>query len=215
MAASKPVSEIEIVNLALLQLHQGAVTSLLDENDAAAVAALRCVASTRRGLLRSHPWNFAKKRAKLNLLATPTPAFDFEAYYQLPPDCLRIIRVGTEAEPYAPSEYDIEGRYLALKDTPTTVPLTYTRDVEDVTLWDALFVEAVTKYLAVELCPAITGDRGIQRELRTRAQEFLAEAVAIDHQEAPVRVTDRDYFAEARANVEGEIPQLSVDWDSV
>lgn len=216
MSASKPVSEIEVANLALLQLHQGAITSVDDENDPAAVAVKRIIAQRRRSVLRNYVWNFAKKRALAARVTSAAPAFDYDSYYQLPNDLVRLLWVGEDADRYNPYDWDIEGRYLLLAGTENSVKITYTRDVTDVTLWDSLFVDVIVLEIADHLCMPITGDRALQQMIQARLKEIRAEAVAVDHQERPVRVTEMDRIAQARM-LDSEIPQLdvssSVEWN--
>lgn len=209
--SAKPTAEIDLVNLALMQLHQGEVTSLLDSNDPLAQLALKAVAMVRRGLLRSSTlWNFAKQRASASRVTTATPAFDFDSFYTLPNDCLRIHRIGELAADKV--SHDIQGRYLCLQDTEPSVYLTYTRDEEDINKWDALFVEAFVIELAIWLCFPVTGDRAIQRELRSRLTEILSEAATVDLQEKPLDIEDYSRPQLAREDAYSVFSDISVVW---
>lgn len=187
--SAKPTAEIDLVNLALMQLHQGEVTSLLDTNDPLAQLALKAVAMVRRGLLRSTTlWNFAKERTTAARVTSSTPAFDFDSFYTLPNNCIRIRSIGKQCADKV--RHDIQGRYLCLDGTEASVPITYTKDEEDINKWDPLFVEAFVIELAIWLCFPVTGDRAMQRELRSRLQEILAEAATVDLQEKPLDFDD-------------------------
>lgn len=63
--------------------------------------ARRCAAiyaSTRRGLLRMHPWSFAKKRAQLAPVSTH-PAFGYSNAFPLPKDfCVYTIQASTNTK---------------------------------------------------------------------------------------------------------------------
>lgn len=211
--SAKPTAEIELVNLALMQLHQGEVTSLLDTNDPLAQLALKAVAMVRRGLLRSTTlWNFAKKRDTCPKTVGSAPSFDFESFYTIPNDCIRIHRIGEMCA--SKVRHDIQGRLLCLDGAESSVPITYTRDEDDINKWDPLFVEAFVIELAIWLCFPVTGDRAIQRELRGRLQEILAEAATVDLQEKPLDIQDysRPQLARELWDVQSDI---TVSWPDV
>lgn len=209
---AQPTSSVDLVNIALLQLYQGNITSLQDANDPVATAGLRLYDMRRRSLLRNFLWNFARTRNVASLVSNQAPPFDYQAYYQLPLDCLALQWVGFDWNRYASFDYDIQGRFILLNpDDPAwmtappngatqqpSVNIEYTRDETDVTLFDPLFVDTFTLNLAVDMCMPVTGDRELLADLRSRLKEVLAEAVAANHRERPIRVTQVDYIAQAR-----------------
>src|SRR6266704_7210343 len=85
-------SEVDIVNLAMVQLGQSRITTMLDTSKAAK-SANAIFALERDRELRSHIWNFAVKRVQL-AASTVRPAFGFQSQYPLPADYLRAIAVG-------------------------------------------------------------------------------------------------------------------------
>lgn len=213
--SAKPTAEIDLVNLSLMQLHQGEVTSLLDTNDPVAQLALIQVAPTRRMLLRSSAlWNFAKKRDTAARVTNITPKFDYDSFYQLPQDLLRLHYIGEERD-RCNRRYDIQGRFLLLDGTDASVPVTYTRDEEDISLWDALFVDCFILQLAIKLAFPVTGDRGIQRELRDQLKELLPEAAIVDLQERPLQFDDHSNAQRARESLDihSDIRLASNAWD--
>lgn len=200
--SAKPTSEIELVNLALMQLHQGMVSSLLDENDAAAEAALLLVAPCRRALLRGYMWNFAKKRGAMLKVANKTPKFGFDSFYQQPEDMVRFLAFDPAA---CVQRYDIEGRYICLDGTANSVNIEYIKDETDVNLWDASFVKAFYLELAIELCMPVTGDLKKQMGLRDRQKEWLPEALGVDLLEKPLEITDESKAQRARESLHDDL----------
>ena len=212
---AKPVSDIEIVNLALLQIHEAGVTTLSDTNNVVSTMGRNLVAPTRRATLGNYCiWNFAKKRTYISKDNNTAPAFDYESRYLLPNDFIRLVQVGTEEDQWDPQLYDIEGRYILTNDSDASIPIIYVRDVEEVNEWSPLFVDLVVLELAVRLCVPVTGDRLLKRDLVAERDGKIAEAAMVDHQERPVQVIEVDPIRDARM-LGSEIPQLrvpSADW---
>jgi hypothetical protein len=166
---------LNIVNSALLLAGCDTITSLTQENTRNARVANTIYDQIRQGMLRSHPWNFATKRASLALL-TETPAFGYSYYYQLPADCLRIVR---EENPNV--IYKVEGRRI-LTDQPG-INIIYIYDVEDVSAMDRLFIEALTYRLAAQFAAMIKLDPGLGGAMDSKAEICERKARQVDGQE--------------------------------
>jgi hypothetical protein len=204
MPLQPPLADIDILNLALLQLGQAPVDSFDDKNDRAAVAGSRLYPFCRQTLLRNHTWNFARKRVELTA-TTETPPFDYTNVYNMPNDCIKIHHIGEEWDLRCPIPYDIQGRKLLVNQadfTTTTSPaalkLEYTQDVTDPNQFDALFREVFVLYLASYLALPVSGDMKLAAMLNTMYKQRLAEAVAINHQERMTRVIEKDPVYMAR-----------------
>jgi hypothetical protein len=155
-------SPADICNLALAHLGEAPITSL-DEDTLAARACALHYETTRDELLRSHRWNFASARAVLSRLEA-IPAFGWAYAFALPTDFLRALDVNDEeAGDLTSGEWQIEGRNL-LTDWDE-VSLVYIRQIEDVSQFDALFVQAFALKLAVYLSETIRGTTGKTAEL--------------------------------------------------
>lgn len=150
----------------------------------------------RDGLLRSHHWNFAVKRAKLaqNLI---TPLSGFAYSYKLPADNLKIIDYGG-ANPVAANVpltiYWYGVRYLAyfkiesgnLLSNDGVAYIMYLRRVTNPAEWDAMFYQAVALALASKLAMAIRKDERAALALSQQADAKLLMAMAVDGQEGSV-----------------------------
>lgn len=147
-------SPTDICNLALGHLGEARITSL-DEDSVSARACALHYDSVRDEVLRSHRWNFAQTRKVLAALEGGPP-FGWALQYELPVDCLRVLEVnGSEAGDVLSSEYIIEGRQILTN--AEEVRLVYTRQVRDVTDYDALFVRVFALKLAIVLSETIRG----------------------------------------------------------
>ena len=129
----------------------------------------------RKELLRSHPWNFAIKREALQLL-TSTPAFEYSYEYQLPTDCLRVLKLYGASQ-----DYVIEGSVLRTNET--SPKLIYISDEEDTQLFDTSFSELLALAIAAKICYSITGSTSLLAGLMAEMRRLKAEAKQYDGQE--------------------------------
>lgn len=157
-----PSSKTAICNLALAHLGEARIESLDEDNLASRACSLH-YGPTRDMVLRSHRWNFAQTRTVLSELAD-APAFGWAHQYELPADCLRVLEVNdSEFGDIISEEYIIEGRVI-LTDSDS-VNLVYVKRIEDVSQFDALFVEAFALKLAIVLSETIRGTTGKTADL--------------------------------------------------
>lgn len=179
-------SKVEIINRALTHLGERRVTAPSGNSHMDALWQ-----TTLEGVLRSAHWRCATKRAKLPKLSTP-PDFGYSYQYQMPSDLLRLIQVGerpisaatvnvqvaAQSHLSRPSgAYQIEGGVI-LTDHAAPLPIRYVYRVEDMSLLDALFVEALALKLALDAAVSVgsLSDADIQRLARLyRTQVNLAK----------------------------------------
>jgi hypothetical protein len=164
-------SVTDICNLALGHLGEARVESLDEDNLASRACSLH-YAAARDQVLRSHRWNFAQGRVALEQLSEE-PAFGWRYQYTLPVDCLRVLEFnGTEMGDVISEEFIVEGRRLLTN--AETAKLVYTRRIEDVSEFDALFVEALALKLGVLLSETIRGSTGKTGELLSTYERVTA-----------------------------------------
>lgn len=146
-----------------------------------------------RAVLRAHPWNFATKRATLNqLVAAPAWANYGEIYYQLPTDCLRVLRMQAEDD-----HFTVEGGVLVYSGS--TANIMYTANILDPNLFDDLFSEAYTTMLAATIAPGLTDSEGKVQEILTLYENLnLPLARSINGQERGVRRFGAESFIDSR-----------------
>ncbi|WVV53519.1 hypothetical protein V4Q83_19540 (plasmid) [Acinetobacter baumannii] len=86
--------KVNIVNNALSLIGASSITSF-EENTANARRVKTIYDTSRKALLRLHPFQCSIKRIKLSPLAE-APVFGYSYQYQLPDDLIRIINANTE-----------------------------------------------------------------------------------------------------------------------
>lgn len=165
-------SLVGVCNRALQKLGEKRITSLSD-NSATARALGDCYEAVRDALLREHPWNFAISRAELAADAEE-PDWGRANAYQLPSDFLRLLPDYPEDAANS-KDWQIEGQKILTDDTDP-IYIRYIARVTDVTLMDALFLEAWATKMAYELCELITQSNTKKEALRTDYLDIIRMA---------------------------------------
>ena len=183
-------SQIDIVNMALVKLGQNTITSLT-ENSVAAQSMSAMYDLERKALLRQYRWSFSISRAQLAAL-TDTPAFQYSYQYQLPTDCLQVIRL-FEGEPdpnwpdfdqFPERAYKVEGRKI-LTDYEAPVYLVYVSDVDESGNFDSAFVAALADRLAYVTCNRITQSTTLKKSIKDDFRTSISFAIRSNAIELP------------------------------
>lgn len=168
------MSDVTIVNNALGKLGDDPITSLSDQTERAKLAN-RIYTDVRDATLRAHSWNFALRRAALTTTGN-TPAFEFTYEYNLPADCLRVLKIDNLT-----GKWKIENGKL-LSDL-AAVKILYVSRVTDTTQYDTLFTEAFAARLASEMAIPITANIDTAKEMWNLYKNKVEEAKLIDEDE--------------------------------
>ena len=184
------MTDIEIINKALLKLGQETITALTDGNERAKIAST-IYNSVRDELMGSYRWSFAMKRASINADATE-PAFEWTKRYALPEDFLRLIEI-CNADYRETDNYEIEGAYI-LCNYASPLQIKYLAKITTSSIFPAYFCEALACKLAFEFCERLKQD---QSRKQTLMQEFgfaISEAKKCNAiQLAPIRLPRGSY----------------------
>ena len=165
-------TKIDICNQALSLIGSDSITSF-DDKTSTARRMKSIYDSSRKALLRFHPFNFATKRIKLSPL-TLKPDFGYAFQYQLPNDLIRIISVSTNDYVQETDRLLTDSEYLEL---------IYVFDNKNEEMFDSLFIECLILYLASKVAKPITGSQGAGESFYIQAQELIKQAKAIQAQE--------------------------------
>jgi hypothetical protein len=166
------LSQTEICNQALARVGAQRIMDINDADSKSARVCLNAFEATVREVAAAGDWKCLKKRATFNKLATP-PAFEWAFQYQLPADFISLVELnGVDYHGQPSDEWDIEGRVL-LTDAETA-QARYIAYVEDTTVWDPLFTDAVVVLLASKIAVPIRQDEGMAAQLK---EEFLRSAL--------------------------------------
>lgn len=130
-----------------------------------------CYDILRQSEIRKHRWRFAIKRAVLSPLNETDPHGEFSYIFQLPADCLKVLK--PEQDPYC--DWQIEGRKLYTNST-TVLKLRYMADIEDTNIFDVCFAEMLSAKMAEAMCEEITQSNSKKAEAKDAYKEALSEA---------------------------------------
>lgn len=180
----------DIANMALSRIgHNRQMTSFNDDATAEADLVRLHYPRLRDSLLRSHPWNFAIKRAELSSI-DETPAFEYDYKFALPTDCLKVLRTSLEAENIE-DDYRIEGRYLLSNDD--TCFIEYIAQITDTNQFDAMFVDMLAWAIAAECAMPLINDARVAQNAAGMFQALQRDARSVDAQEGTPRQLIQSY----------------------
>lgn len=100
---------------------------------------------------------------------TTDPVMEFSNAYQLPADCLRVLR-----DQYLDTIYRVEQRRIVTDES--TFKLIYIARITDVNQYDALLIETIASRLAADCAYALTQSRTLAADMFTLYQAKLSEA---------------------------------------
>lgn len=183
-------SQVSICNMALRQLGAARI-SAIDEDVEPARILNDVYDDIRNEVLRTHPWNFASIRVAL-VVTADTPAFDYTYSFQLPADCLRVIRMSD-----TDIEFKIEEDRLLTNES--TAKILYVKKTTDVSLYDAGFITALATRLAAEIAYPITNSEVLAQNKYKEYLEKLKLAKTMDAQEGSVEPIDDSSWDDDRA----------------
>lgn len=184
-------TDVDICNRALSRLGTRATISALDENSAEARTASIWYAATRDVLLRSHDWNFARRRVVLAEQGDAPTGWAFR--YAFPTDCIRLLRLASATPNVSSVRFEVAGdatSRFVLCDEPAAQAV-YTARVDDPNLYDAGFASALVDQLAAHIAYPVTQKTEIAVRLAQMARAALADAMAADVNEAEGADADR------------------------
>lgn len=167
-------TKVDIANQALSLIGADSITSF-EENTSTARRMKTVYDTSRKALLRLHPFQCSTKRIQLNPISKQ-PEFGYTYQFQLPDDLIRIINTNTE-------DYAVETDKLL--SNSNQLNLVYVFDNKNEETYDSLFIESLVLYLAYKLSKAVTGSQGTSDSYYMQCQELLRQAKATQAQEVP------------------------------
>lgn len=178
-------SDVDIVNMALAHLGDGAIVTSITPSDgsAQADAAARAYPHLRNWLLERFPWKFALRRETLAQRDDLSISSWLYAYAE-PNLCVRVVNIlpggytsdeqGVEYE----TETDSTGQGIILTNAPDAV-CRFIAQIDDPGKFTPGFTEALSWFLAASLAgPIIKGETGRAEAIRCVQMATLAFASA-------------------------------------
>ena len=197
------LNEVELCNMALDLLKAGTITNIRDPKTGPETICARWYDTTRRQVLRAHPWNFAKARTTLSRNATD-PEFGYADKYALPNNFIRLRFIGDEAEPLTQTDYQIEGGFIYIDNGGNaSLDIGYVKDELVVSKYDELFKRYLATQMAYNMAYVFSGKTTLRTDLQTVLADIRIEARAINGQDNPPRRVTYSKFIGARRSYAG------------
>lgn len=189
----------ELANMALGHVGVGlSIGTLETENSQEAISCRRYFTHCRDVLYRMRDWPFATRLTALSDLGVTGTNYEgiWLYRYNYPNFCMRINKIVNPAM-RAPATAEQKIKYkIASKDTGSAGKVIlcdqesaiaeYNHLIEDVSVWDAEFVENFTTYLAVRIAPSLKCDANLVNQVRQQWQLFLQNCMStVDSEEQP------------------------------
>lgn len=189
-------SATSICNIALIALGEDPIKDLAENNKRAILCNAR-YDDIRRFILRSHPWNFAKKQA--NLAADPTPPlFTWQARYAVPADFIRFYNEPEQDMAIWNIMADDTGALFIYCNDTAPLQVIYLYDCQDPTKFDAGFVHALAYQIASELALPLTQNSERAKMGLSMMEGKLAVSRLAGAQENAPREWDEDILLRSR-----------------
>ena len=179
-------SVVEIYNQALAHLGEKRVQAV-DEKSKEADACTVAYRQTQRAVLRDPriEWNFATVYAALTLeddANSSTLAHRFTYVYTYPTNCLRFLRIDNQRTPGAdPIDYEVtlapSGDHKVILTHQADAIGKYIVDVQDPTLYDPLFVQALSWLLAANIAMPLTKSDKVQQAMFNGYEQVVMRAM--------------------------------------
>jgi hypothetical protein len=168
------VTQVSICNLALIRCGAARISSI--SQDTKTAVALNAIWDMSRDIvMAAHPWNFAIKRDTLAPTAT-TPEYGYDYEYDLPSDCLRLLR-----EEDSDVEYVVEDSKILSDESELIVSYIYRNENEN--SWSPGFANALAWYLVVQIGFTLTQQTKLVESAEKAYKLALAEARYVDASE--------------------------------
>ncbi len=193
------LNEVQICNMALDLIKVEPITNIRDAKTKTEAMCSRWYDTTRRQVLRAHPWNFAKSRATLSRNSAD-PLFGFPDQYALPNDFIRLRFIeGYEENGLTGLRYQIEGGFLLFDNGGgSSLDIGYIKDEITVAKFDELFKRYLATQMALNMSYGFSGKTNLRRDINELLQDIRVEARAVNGQDSPPRRVLRSKVIGAR-----------------
>lgn len=183
-------NSVAICSLALAQLGQAPITSLLDPETAQEQLCAQHYDIARRALLSDSEWSFATFRfvsSQVNNPPEPNEHWGFGYVHALPGDTLRVLEVrrNPRQDTRNETQWQVEGNNI-ITDADT-IYVRAIKDITDASRFTPQFITALVPRLAAELCIPITQNMELHASLSALALAKRNEAANVDSMQGRTR----------------------------
>jgi hypothetical protein len=200
------MDKIDICNAALIEAHQDATITNIDESSPEAERCRRIYDSTRRELLSMYPWSFANKFVKLARVSSNVDGYKYAYLY--PSEALRINGIFVSEEAYKARKYisfdfaeavisDVDGKKCILCDYET--PFVFENiDITKESFFPETFCRLMYLYMALKITKMAGVGDDVRKEIRAEIQEQVSIAATISNREELRPVDENNYYVDVR-----------------
>ncbi len=173
-------SEVSICNVALSLLAVDLITSLDDDSQQAQLCK-NLYPELRDAVLEDADWSFAIKRRTL-VPTTTEPEWGYTYKYQIPSDSMRLVVVTDQPDFSENATYRLEWKKEAncIFTDAGELYIKYVRSVEDVSLFTAMFRQALSQRLAAELAIPLTESKQLYEMYMSMYERKRDDAATTD-----------------------------------
>lgn len=174
-------SPVDICNLALGQLGAERITSFENPKTPNEQLCALYYPIVRDTLLERYEWSFIVARATLTVFENPPPDWGWSHAFPVPADNFRIVEVRRNNLDNRPSDFKWRlenGKILANQNT---IYVRYIKRDVPTTTYSTMFVMAIAKKLAAEMCVQITENRALRNDLSIDAEDYLIDSITSDN----------------------------------
>lgn len=137
------------------------------------------------------PWRFAETQVDLGATLQDGPTYQFKRAFQLPGDVVKVIKTNLVEG----TDWAVVGDTLFANDN--SVKITYTKRVEDTSLFTPIFTSLIMTLLASRLVMAVGSRKAsLVEALQRQFQILIVEGGAVDGQQGePNEITDTSFLS--------------------
>lgn len=195
-------TQVQICNLALMNIGVRSITSLTEASEAARRCALVYDAAVE-AVLREHDWNFANRTESLALISGET-LDGWEYVYMYPSNCLNPLKIKDEdgSAPDVPYVFKVQqsssGASKSIATDVVNAKLEYTAKISDEAMFDSSFVEALSYKLAAMLAQPLTKNTTLAGNMFTLYQSVMLKAKSVNKNEGNYKSEPTSSYIDAR-----------------
>lgn len=182
-----PVSQLDVVNQALLELGELSVTAITDTAHSQILAAKINILFPM--LLLETEWNFAIQYVSINTPLTTNYSPDYIWTYQLPSNYGRFFKWSTNCFPLA---YTIIDGLLLANVKPAA--FYYIVNSVDYDAISTLFYRALALYAAADCAAVLTQDKALVTYLQQKYEKQRSNAVLLNDMEREIQTAPNNDF---------------------
>lgn len=192
------MEKIDICNSALIEAHQDATITNIDEASPEAERCRRIYDSTRREILSMYPWSFANKFVKLARVSDDVEGYKYA--YKYPSEALRINDIYVNEEAYIARNFipfDFAETKVAIVDGQKCILCNYEEpfisenlDIDQETLFPDTFCRLLYLFMALKITKMAGTGQDIRDEINSEIAQQLSIVATITNRE---NLDSRDY----------------------